>query len=336
MITPVVHDLIRTAKLSTVNPEPENKRFLIENVEEVFVQAVRTLVTPEFAAELLTRNTGNRKVIKTWVDQLAQDMTRGRWQENGETIIVSRSGKILDGQHRLLAVIKSGRPVYMLILFGISDDRKVMASIDQGKNRTVANILQMAGSPVNSHIQWTGNLLASLTADETELHFRANRPLQAEFLEKHLDEIVPWAQWSRQMSGLSPMIELNRRRGRSISSAALNVLALHMTRRNADPEVFQEFIEGALLELPVARMAELTQVRMDLLKLVNRRLKNGHQLGRSGGGSAVRPLMNEYALYIRVYNRYVRNEPQGKLQLGHRFDLRYLDELPDPEVTGKW
>jgi hypothetical protein len=71
------------------------------------VQARLISVTPELAAKWLELNDHNRGVVTARVDQYAADMRRGEWRVNGEAIKISADGKILDGQHRLLAVLEA-------------------------------------------------------------------------------------------------------------------------------------------------------------------------------------------------------------------------------------
>jgi len=100
-------------------------------------------ISPPIAMRLLANNTINRPVSKGHVDSLAKDMSAGRWRLNGETIIISKSGRILDGQHRLLAIIKSGVSIQTFVVTGV--DEKDMESIGVGKKRSSGNILAMCG-----------------------------------------------------------------------------------------------------------------------------------------------------------------------------------------------
>lgn len=66
-------------------------------------------VTPEMAAAWLECNTHNRTMNERSVATYAGAMARGEWRENGETITFSRPPRVLlDGQKRLLAVVRSG------------------------------------------------------------------------------------------------------------------------------------------------------------------------------------------------------------------------------------
>ena len=91
-------------------------------------------ITPLFAEELLRTGSNPRgKTIKAVVDRYAADMEAGKWKENGEPIIVNTDGKLQDGFHRLHAIIKSGVPQYMVVIF----DAPVTKCYDYGKNRSV-------------------------------------------------------------------------------------------------------------------------------------------------------------------------------------------------------
>src|SRR6185369_8200893 len=92
------------------------------------------LITPLLAEHYLTKNTTNRRVTQTNVDYLTDQMRKGLYKENtGETIKFSRSGKLIDGQHRLLAIVKSGKSFKFTIAEDLEDN--VFHVLDTGKTR---------------------------------------------------------------------------------------------------------------------------------------------------------------------------------------------------------
>lgn len=107
------------------------------------VQATTETITPVRAAELLEGNTSNRPVKKNLVGRLAAAMLEGRYQFNGETIKVAKGGRLIDGQHRLLACVESKRPFKTLIVYGLQPE--VFNSVDIGNIRSGADILGCAG-----------------------------------------------------------------------------------------------------------------------------------------------------------------------------------------------
>lgn len=72
----------------------------------------------------------------------AQDMADGRWvSDNPQPIVISSTGKVIDGQHRLNAVIISGKTVPMYIARGANED--TYRVIDSGATRTVTDRISM-------------------------------------------------------------------------------------------------------------------------------------------------------------------------------------------------
>lgn len=109
------------------------------------VYTKRVKVTPDIAAEMLERNTMNRNISLKHVKNLAHAMTCGNWAENGETIAIAEDGTLLDGQHRLWAVIESGLPIVFLVAYNVK--KCVMPTINQGKIRYLSDVLNIKGSP---------------------------------------------------------------------------------------------------------------------------------------------------------------------------------------------
>lgn len=100
-------------------------------------------ITPARAAYLLTLNTGNRPLSVSRVRQMVRDMQAGNWLYNGKSILVSATNVLLDGQHRLTAVVESGVTIRSIVITGMPDD--VMPTIDtNAQGRTTAQALVIA------------------------------------------------------------------------------------------------------------------------------------------------------------------------------------------------
>lgn len=91
-------------------------------------------VTPRTAAEWLTLNRRNRRARTLLVSKYAADMAAGQWRMAGEPIKFDTSGNLLDGQHRLSAVMLSGATVTMLVVRGLPPESQ--AVMDSGSART--------------------------------------------------------------------------------------------------------------------------------------------------------------------------------------------------------
>jgi hypothetical protein len=96
-------------------------------------------MNPTLAEKILNNNTLNRPLRQGRVERYARDMAAGDWRSNGETIKMTADGDLLDGQHRLFAVIESKATVEMLVVEGLSRD--VMPTIDTGAPRAFSDVL---------------------------------------------------------------------------------------------------------------------------------------------------------------------------------------------------
>ena len=102
----------------------------------------RMVIDSDLALKWLdTTNTNNRKVSDNYVHRLARDMTAGKWRLTHAGIAFAPDGILLDGQHRLWAIVESGVPVEMIVWRNI--DPEAMMAIDCGKTRSMADILNI-------------------------------------------------------------------------------------------------------------------------------------------------------------------------------------------------
>jgi hypothetical protein len=98
--------------------------------------AVRVIVTPACAEAALKMNQGNRSPIRSNVEYLASLMLSGEWcDDHTQGISFSNTGRLTDGQHRLLAVCKSGKVVLMRVDTGTRD--KMREHFDTGAVRRI-------------------------------------------------------------------------------------------------------------------------------------------------------------------------------------------------------
>lgn len=100
-------------------------------------------ITPELAERWLGGNHVNRNLRERVVDMYARDMAAGNWLLTGEAIKRSSGGKLLDGQHRLAALVKSGCTVTMCVAFNV--EASTQPVMDSGVRRNTGDALTMAG-----------------------------------------------------------------------------------------------------------------------------------------------------------------------------------------------
>jgi len=100
-------------------------------------------ITPADARLLLEKNTANRALNKSAVHRYAMAMLRGEWRVGNDALCFGKDGLLLNGQHRLNAVLLSETTQQFLVRHDVEqDDLKAM---DQGNKRVGADIATLLG-----------------------------------------------------------------------------------------------------------------------------------------------------------------------------------------------
>lgn len=107
-------------------------------------------ITPAKAEKWLEKNFEyNRRLKPGLVNKIAADIQAGRWHLTGDLIRFNTMGFLIDGQHRLNAVLKADQSIESYVAFDVPDEAKKV--IDTGISRTAADILTMDGIGDNVH-----------------------------------------------------------------------------------------------------------------------------------------------------------------------------------------
>src|SRR5262249_7220576 len=97
------------------------------------------------------------------IKRYAADLLAGRWGLTGDTIKFGSNGLLRDGQNRLAASVRAGRPIRSHVVFGVDPD--LFARMDIGKNRTPADVFAIAGISHATHVAGSVRWLLILTSD---------------------------------------------------------------------------------------------------------------------------------------------------------------------------
>ena len=118
------------------------------------------VITPDMATAMLELNASdewhNRPESEKATRRYVLAMKRG-WVLTGETIVFSKSGRLLNGQHRLSACIQSGENFECIVVFGIEDN--AFKFMDIGTTRTASHIFNIEDIPNYAHAAATARLL---------------------------------------------------------------------------------------------------------------------------------------------------------------------------------
>lgn len=101
----------------------------------------KVFLTPEIAKAYLSGNKSNRTVSSSSVTKYAKDMASGNWRFTHQGILLGKDGVVIDGQHRMLAVIKSGVGIWCLLSVDQSLESPKDLPIDVGYKRAAHFIL---------------------------------------------------------------------------------------------------------------------------------------------------------------------------------------------------
>lgn len=128
------------------------------------------VVTPDRARALLAmcrashEKTGmavNRSVADHTVAAYARDMMNDKWEITHQGIAIeAETGLVIDGQHRLEAIIRSNTPQIMLVTIGVPGASKLV--MDRGRVRSVADALRLANGDagINRNVVATAKSMA--------------------------------------------------------------------------------------------------------------------------------------------------------------------------------
>lgn len=146
-----------------------------------------TTLGVEEAKALLENNTGNRRISQTTINQYCKNMLAGRWKATGDTIKVAPSGRLLDGQQRLMAFVKAAeeRPNFRMkfaIALDVPEDS--FDVMDQGRKRTGAQILDMMGIKNAANVNSASKIYLMYKLYNNQIQWgNDNIPTQAEVTE---------------------------------------------------------------------------------------------------------------------------------------------------------
>lgn len=148
------------------------------NSPEPIVEIVT--MTPILARLLLARNKENRPISEVNLERIKRDIRAKHFTFNGEAIVVSASGDLNDGQHRLRAVAETGISIRTVLVFGPA--RETRMTLDQGVVRTVGHYLGMTGFTDANNLAAAASNLWQYRQHERLSSAGSERPTKTEVL----------------------------------------------------------------------------------------------------------------------------------------------------------
>lgn len=248
-------------------------------------------ITLSIAEGILSRNTRNRKISATKLNIVKRSLERGEWVVNGEAIKIASDGTLLDGQHRLTACVETGITFQTLVISGLPAETQT--TMDTGKSRTLANVLEIDGYQNSSALAST---VAAIIRSERwgnkaalRLGGSAYPVTNGEAMQRLKDE-PPLVELQDQVRGITAI-------GLPNKAATLLYYQLSAIDQEDADYFFEHLITGSNLEKgnPILTLRELL-------------LKNKSERNRINDQSYLG------ALVIKAWNKYRDGEPAKVLR----------------------
>lgn len=96
-------------------------------------------VDPDMAREWLESMAPNRNISRLNLEGIMLAMMEDRWHNDGTPIRFNTKGQLIDGQHRLWAVINTAKSQEFVVMWGVPD--MAMTTLDTGKTRSRGDVL---------------------------------------------------------------------------------------------------------------------------------------------------------------------------------------------------
>ncbi len=149
------------------------------------------IVSPEIAAQYLRANIVNRKLRPTVVKRYEEEMRQNSWTLTSDAIAFDEDGNLIQGQHRLNAVVKTGLAQVFWVARNMPNDSR--QNLDSGSKRELHDRLTIAGHRISRTVGSTCLMLITPWQDGNVV--RSTSPMvrhQVKMMHNHLYEELEW------------------------------------------------------------------------------------------------------------------------------------------------
>ena len=132
------------AAVTAIRPLKPKETAVSAQLKTAKVAGMQTFVekiTPDQAREFLRKNKTNRPLRQSWIRTLADIISRGEWKVTHQGVAITTDNELLDGQHRLNAIVLTGIAVEMNVSYDC--DPSSFMVIDGGIKRTTSDHLRV-------------------------------------------------------------------------------------------------------------------------------------------------------------------------------------------------
>lgn len=115
------------------------------------IQTIR--ITPKLAQKFLNENTNNRGLRAGIVEKYARDMAEDRWTTCIDPIAFYEDGTLANGQHRLWAIVESGKSQQFIVASGVPAGASL--NLDSLAPRSFVDNAKIGGTSISTNVAAT-------------------------------------------------------------------------------------------------------------------------------------------------------------------------------------
>jgi hypothetical protein len=130
-------------------------------------------ISPKKAEKYLIHNNDNRPLRDSNITWLSDQMTEDDWDLVGDCVTFDSNGDLRNGQHRLHAIIKSGKTVEMIVFRGADPDS--FRHMDCPSVRRAGDALAIMGYPYGRKAETAIRMITAMQGLESEEHTKISR-----------------------------------------------------------------------------------------------------------------------------------------------------------------
>lgn len=202
-------------------------------------------ISPDTAKKFLANNDHNRPVNENNLQGLVSAIKLDKFKDTGESIKISKTGALLDGQHRLLAIVATGVTLNLNVVRGLPDES--FKYIDTGRGRNAADVLAIEGFKNSTAMAGVIKFIISFQrgryVNAAMKHAGAGNAKITnadvfDYMEKHQESLVESFPYGHT--------QYNKLYSKNLT-AALHYLFKKINREAAD-DFFEKFVDGTGLK----------------------------------------------------------------------------------------
>jgi hypothetical protein len=244
----------------------------------------------------LARGGINRKPSMRLVARIAAAIRRGEWKLTGDSIKLDVEQRVIDGQHRLLAIIEAGVPVTVLVVRNVPNEAQDV--IDTGRTRVASDVLSMHGFGSTVGMAAAAKLLMIIerfghpAVSSREVNLLISNASVLRYVQEHADDLKEAVRVADNLRATGHL------------GGGTGLLAAFATMiRRADAEAAEWFLAALLSGANLDTDSPILRLRTRLLSE-----RQGHRIGTS-------PPEREalLAICIKAWNAWRRNESMKML-----------------------